>query len=86
MTGCYMLDYGVVARQNGKRLPCESLAVENAELRELVRDMWTCIMTACKGEDPWKYCDQCELWNGCNNHRCEFDQRASELGVEDEYE
>lgn len=35
MTGCDMLDYGTVARKNGKRLPCESLAVENAKLREL---------------------------------------------------
>ena len=34
MTGCDMLDYGTVARKNGKRLPCESLAVENARLRE----------------------------------------------------
>lgn len=34
MTGCDMLDYGTVARKNGKHLPCESLAAENAELRE----------------------------------------------------
>jgi len=39
MTGCPLLDSEYAARQNGKRLPCERLAEENAKLRELVRDM-----------------------------------------------
>lgn len=39
MTGCPLLDSEYAARQNGKRLPCERLAEENAMLRELVRDM-----------------------------------------------
>ena len=33
MTGCPLLDMPA-ARQNGKRLPCERLAEENAKLRE----------------------------------------------------
>ena len=39
MTGCPLLDSEYAARQNGKRLPCERLAEENAKLRELVEDM-----------------------------------------------
>lgn len=35
MTGCNLLDFGKLARQNGKRLPCERLMDENAKLREL---------------------------------------------------
>lgn len=37
MTGCPLLDSEYAARQNGKRLPCERLAEENAKLRELVQ-------------------------------------------------
>ena len=40
MTGCPVLDGEFVARQNGKKLPCDKLAWENAKLRELVRDMF----------------------------------------------
>lgn len=40
MIGCNLLDFGKPARQNGKRLPCERLIVENAKLRELVLYMW----------------------------------------------
>lgn len=39
MTGCPLLDSEYASRKNGKRLPCERLAEENAKLRELVRDM-----------------------------------------------
>lgn len=36
MTGCLVLDNTViVARKNGKRLPCERLQAENTKLREL---------------------------------------------------
>ena len=40
MSGCVILDSGIVARKNGKRLPCEVLQAENAKLRELVADMF----------------------------------------------
>lgn len=36
VTGCPVLDGEFVARQNGKRLPCERLAEENAKLREQI--------------------------------------------------
>lgn len=36
MTGCTILDSDIVARKNGKRLPCEVLEDENAKLRERV--------------------------------------------------
>lgn len=36
VTGCPVLDSEFVARQNGKRLPCERLAEENDRLREEV--------------------------------------------------
>ena len=56
MTGCDMLDYGTVARKNGKRLPCESLAAKNAELREQVAD--ACMQLGC----AWVRCTElCEL-------------------------
>ena len=34
VTGCPVLDGEFVARRNGKKLPCERLADENAELRK----------------------------------------------------
>lgn len=40
MTGCNLLDFGKLARQNGKRLPCERLMSENARLRELLQRTW----------------------------------------------
>lgn len=39
VTGCPLLDSEFVARQNGKKLPCERLADENARLREEVRHL-----------------------------------------------
>lgn len=39
MSGCVILDSGIVARKNGKRLPCEVLQAENAKLRELIQDI-----------------------------------------------
>lgn len=38
MTGCPLLDSEYAARQNGKRLPCERLAEENARQREWIRE------------------------------------------------
>lgn len=55
---------------------------ENTKLRELVRDMWTCILTADKSDNAWDECPRCILWNGNNNHRCEFNRRMKELGVD----
>ena len=70
MTGCPLLDSEHAARQNGKRLPCERLAEENAKLRELVRDMWNEGM--------------CECGSRGRCARCEYDypDRMRELGVE----
>ena len=59
----------------------DRLESENARLRELVRDMWTCILTADKSDNAWDECPRCSLWNGNNNHRCEFNRRMKELGV-----
>ncbi len=39
MTGCNLIDFGKPARQNGKRLPCECLMDENAELHEQVSSL-----------------------------------------------
>lgn len=60
----------------------DRLIYENMKLRELVRDMWTCILTADKSDNAWDECPRCSLWNGNNNHRCEFNRRMKELGVE----
>lgn len=57
MSGCVILDSGIVARKNGKRLPCEVLQAENAKLRELVRQSiyamddadWASIVSAAIG-------------------------------------
>lgn len=38
VSGCVILDSGIVARKNGKRLPCEVLQAENAKLRELFNE------------------------------------------------
>lgn len=57
----------------------EPLKTENACLWELVRDMWTCIQTADKSDNAWDECPRCSLWNGNNNHRCEFGRRMKEL-------
>ena len=41
MSICPIIDGAFLpTRQNGKTLPCVNLAAENADLRELVRDMY----------------------------------------------
>ena len=80
MTGCPLLDSEYAARQNGKWLPCERLAEENAMLRELVRTFYHCTTS---GE-----CDECPINGGgpvhlmpdtiCDTIHC----RMRELGVE----
>ena len=69
-------------REREMQASTAELQAENAKLRELVRDMWTCIQTADKSDNAWDECPRCSLWNGNNNHRCEFDRRMKELGVE----
>lgn len=64
------------------RFYIDLLHYEADGLRELVRDMWTCIQTADKSDNAWDECPRCSLWNGNNNHRCNFDRRMKELGVE----
>ena len=70
--------------ENSKQIMHEAhvQAEENAKLRELVLDRWTCIQTADKSDNAWDECPRCSLWNGNNNHRCEFNRRMKELGVE----
>lgn len=41
MSGCVILDSGIVARKNGKRLPCEVLQAENARLREFASEAFS---------------------------------------------
>lgn len=80
MTGCPLLDSEYAARQNGKRLPCERLAEENAKLRELVRTFYFCTTS---GE-----CDECPINGGGPVHLmpdtiCDtIHDRMRELGVE----
>ena len=57
MTGCPLLDSEYAARQNGKRLPCERLAEENAKLRELVARL------ICHIENP--PCESCMAEMSC---------------------
>lgn len=79
------LDVAIVAAPPEQAIEAtlgSDLEAENAKLRELVRDMWTCIQTADKSDNAWDECDRCILWNGNNNHRCKFDVRMHELGVE----
>lgn len=84
---CPYLDNLTPMRQNGKRLPCEHLADENAKLRELVRDMWGCISHI--GEYDVFYYDMAK--DGCgisctvNGEHCCADKlcdRMRELGVD----
>jgi len=75
MTGCAILDSGIAARQNGKRLPCEVLQAENSKLRELVRiAIEYCVNGYCAEED------ECPLYE--SRHSCRLYAKARELGVE----
>lgn len=49
---------------------------ENAKLRELVRDMWTCI-----GEGEWD-CSNCPRYDRCDEGVSEFVRRMRELGLD----
>lgn len=52
------------------------LEEENAKLRELVRDMWTCV-----SEGEWD-CSDCPRYARCDDGVSEFRDRARELGIE----
>ena len=73
MTGCPLLDSEHASRQNGKRLPCERLAEENAKLRELVRDMWR----GCPVDE--RDCSACDFER---DGMCDLFDRMRELGVD----
>lgn len=83
MTGCPLLDSEYAARQNGKRLPCERLAEENAKLRETLSILWFCQQYATD-------CDDCKINDGdgkilepCAECACDsLCDRIRELGVE----
>ena len=84
MTGCPLLDSEYVSRQNGKRLPCERLQAENAELRELVRDMYACIEALCSMVENSPGCSMC-LTNQDEEKPCAAADvycRMRELGVD----
>lgn len=79
MTGCPVLDGEFVARQNGKKLPCERLADENAKLRELLAgafedmDAWQKVIA---GSNEWGY------GKGCLDRLCKLRDAMQELGME----
>ena len=78
MSACAILE-GTAARQNGKALPCTVLAVENAKLRELVRDMWPHV------RHRSRMCQECELPCDTSDECLLYEpmrQRMRELGVE----
>lgn len=58
MSGCAILDSGIAARQNGKRLPCEVLQAENAKLREQIH--WLKRGDILHVLTDQEYIDQCE--------------------------
>lgn len=82
MTGCEILDSGIAARKNGKRLPCEVLQAENKELREFVLMM----LLVCKryGIVGGVFVQLSSNRNGnCNlEERVDFESRARSLGIE----
>lgn len=78
MSGCAILDSGIAARQNGKRLPCEVLQAENAKLRELLLDVWN---DAMQFDGFWDYVhDDGEIYN--EDELPHYYDRMRELGLE----
>lgn len=62
MSGCPLLDSEYAARQNGKRLPCERLADENAKLRELCASLYEFAMSEYPDGTELNFADRmCEL-------------------------
>ena len=61
----------------GALITIGTLKAENAELRELVRDMCTCM---CNITDADYTCKDCLLSNDTRN--CDFERRMEELGIE----
>lgn len=76
MTGCAILDSGIAARKNGKRLPCEALQADNAKLRELVKRMSDRVKYECRCCSVF-----CSDWDE-DNECCVFTTLMRELGVE----
>ena len=84
MSGCVILDSGIVARKNGKRLPCEVLQAENAKLRKLVADMHKALFSlnldhcqACPREDACVF-----MHKSFDCGECAFERDMRELGIE----
>ena len=81
MTGCDLLDFGMPARQNGKRLPCERLMAENTKLRELCKRFAEYVsQDRCEGCVCKRRCDNGEIdecWQ-----RAAIRDAAHELGIE----
>ena len=83
MTGCSVLDNVVVlARKNGKRLPCERLQMENAKLRDWCGEMLDSLMPEICAKAYW--CEEKD-WRTCNDDSCgnySFVIISRELGIE----
>lgn len=89
MTGCNLLDFGKPARQNGKRLPCERLMVENAKLRELAEKAWRIAERLCQAIDGPCRDDGTTIYKPCplgeRDEECVYGQLQRdlrELGVD----
>lgn len=92
MTGCAILDSGIAARQNGKRLPCEVLQAENSKLREQyetvladyrsevakLRELVRDMAECMDNSQP--RCKKCKF-RELNCQWFKFDDRMRELGV-----
>lgn len=71
----------LVMRLNAEHLVRQNVERENAKLRELVRDMLTCINNVSAHDTYcWDYCDFCKMY--ITKGRCDFESRMRELGVD----
>lgn len=78
MSGCVILDSGIVARKNGKRLPCEVLQAENAKLRELAKGLSWCSEERYLGHQE----SECPLYDERTDGKCRAEALMKELGIE----
>ena len=73
MEKCTFARIGHMSKQRRRTFELEE---ENAKLRELVADMWTCV-----SEGEWD-CSDCPRYARCDDGVSEFRDRARELGIE----
>ena len=71
----------LVMKLNAEHLVRQNVERENANLRELVRDMLACINNVSAHDTYcWDYCDFCKMYT--TKGRCDFESRMRELGVD----